>query len=120
MDTASYFQLSVARLTALTMRRGVSAGPEGIFTGARRPDPRTLTWVPPTSMTRIFMGRPPWLAARVYPTARTRTTLDDAGPRRVTSRAPCARSDRKPSGRHDPGASFSDGVHVGRYGPGRT
>jgi len=33
---------------------GVIAGPESIFTGVRRPVANALTWVPPTSTTRIF------------------------------------------------------------------
>src|SRR3982750_773040 len=56
METTSYSQSPVAANTSLTMMRGVICGPDGILIGVRRPDARTLMFVPPTSMTRIFMG----------------------------------------------------------------
>src|SRR5262245_12032903 len=37
------------------MRRGVMRGPDGILTGTRRPERSSLTWVPPTSIARIFI-----------------------------------------------------------------
>src|SRR5438045_2575714 len=58
IETTSYSQPDVAARTSLTMRPGVIRGPEGILIGVRLPDARTLMFVPPTSMTRIFTDRP--------------------------------------------------------------
>jgi hypothetical protein len=52
METASYFHPAVAFRTACAIARAVISGPEGIFTGSRRPVASALTLLPPTSMTR--------------------------------------------------------------------
>src|ERR1700722_20931882 len=54
MEMQSNFQPRMARLTSATMVRAVMRGPEGILTGVLWPVMRNLTWVPPTSMARIF------------------------------------------------------------------
>src|ERR1700733_8471183 len=56
MEMPSYFQPAVAATTATTIWRGVILGPDGILMRVRRPVAVILTLVPPTSMTRIFMG----------------------------------------------------------------
>src|SRR5438105_15817770 len=58
IDTASYAQSLATSRTARTMTCGVIRGPDGIFTGVRWPDARTLIFVPPTSTTRIFTNAP--------------------------------------------------------------
>ena len=52
----SYFQERVAFFTALTILAAVMEGLEGIFTGDFCPVIRSLTWVPPTSITRMRCG----------------------------------------------------------------
>ena len=53
MATQSYFQERVAFLTTRIILAAVMEGPEGIFTGCFCPVIRSLTCVPPTSITRI-------------------------------------------------------------------
>src|SRR6266571_1688583 len=65
METASYFQLAVASFTAAAIRAAFISGPEGILIGSLRPLTLTLTLVPPTSITRTFIHRPPTLPPHV-------------------------------------------------------
>src|SRR6266581_2498739 len=62
METASYFQPAVASFTAAAIRAAFISGPEGILIGSLRPLTLTLTLVPPTSITRTFIHRPPTLS----------------------------------------------------------
>src|SRR5258707_11451602 len=71
MDTASYCQSAVALRTATTIPRAVIAGPDGIFTGVLCPVASTLTFVPPTSMTRIFIRLAVCTVARLLPQSPT-------------------------------------------------
>src|SRR5262245_5014138 len=58
MVIASNSQSLVAAMTPLTIRSGVSCLPEGNLRGVSCPDASTLTFVPPTSITRTFMTFP--------------------------------------------------------------
>src|SRR5437867_13342509 len=62
METASYFQPAVAFFTAAAIRAAFISGPEGILIGSLRPVTLTLMLVPPTSITRTFIHRPPTLS----------------------------------------------------------
>ena len=62
METASYFQPVVAFFTAAAIRAAVISWPEGILIGSLRPVTLTLMLVPPTSITRTFIHRPPTLS----------------------------------------------------------
>ena len=53
---ASYFHPFAIRFTAATSRAGVSFCPDGALRGSVSPLTSIFTWVPPTSMTRIFSG----------------------------------------------------------------
>src|SRR5262245_62447432 len=55
IDTTSYFQSLVNRLTSDTMRRAVSVGPESNLRASCCPVARTFTWVPPTSIASTFI-----------------------------------------------------------------
>src|ERR1700691_1091249 len=54
IDATEYSQPGMALRTSATIFRGVIFGPEGISMDALWPVARILTWVPPTSRTRIF------------------------------------------------------------------
>src|ERR1700682_4906080 len=54
MDTPVYLAPAMALFTYSTIRVGVMLAPEGILTGSAWSTVRTLTLVPPTSMTTIF------------------------------------------------------------------
>src|SRR5665213_2623080 len=56
MDTQSYAHPWVAARTCWAMESAVISGPEAILMGTRLAVEATLTWVPPISMTRTFMG----------------------------------------------------------------
>src|SRR5450755_608177 len=56
MDATEYSQPGMAFRMAVTILAGVIFGPEGISTRVLCPVARTLTWVPPTSRTRILSG----------------------------------------------------------------
>src|SRR6476619_2879605 len=58
IDTTSYSQPSASFLTLDTIWRAVKVGPESISRLSFSPEARTLTWVPHTSMTSIFIGGP--------------------------------------------------------------
>src|SRR5215469_4259917 len=62
METASYFQSAVIFFTPATICLAVNLGPDANFRGSLSPVTRTLTCVPPTSITRTFIKpsrRPP-------------------------------------------------------------
>src|SRR5437870_2887630 len=63
----SYCQSWAASFTAVTIASGVMPGPDGIFRGSVWPLARTLTLVPPMSMTRT---------AGIATTLFTRTALE--------------------------------------------
>ncbi len=52
----SYFQERVAFFTARTILAAVMEAPDGIFTESFCPVIRSLTFVPPTSITRMLRG----------------------------------------------------------------
>src|SRR5882757_4489723 len=72
MEMRSYSQSLVASLICLTMLAGVIVGPEGKRRGSFWPEASILTFVPPTSMTRILWDlafgavfiEDPWLVER--------------------------------------------------------
>src|SRR5262245_11396915 len=51
----SYSQPRALLFTSRTRTSGVSSGPESKWRGSSWPDASILTWVPPTSMTRMCM-----------------------------------------------------------------
>src|ERR1017187_3168524 len=55
IDTQSYCQLLVRRLTLRTILAAVIFEPDGILRSSRCPVAITLTWVPPTSITRTLL-----------------------------------------------------------------
>jgi hypothetical protein len=57
IDTTSYLQSPASFLTLETICCAVIVGPDSISRLSCSLLARILTWVPPTSMTRIFMGR---------------------------------------------------------------
>src|SRR5262245_52105536 len=59
MVTASYFQPTVAWRTTSAICWAVMPGPEWNFFISVPPDSLSLTLVPPTSITRTFITRPP-------------------------------------------------------------
>src|ERR1017187_4414896 len=56
MAATEYSQPAMALRTSATIFRGVIFGPEGISMNVLWPVAWILTWVPPTSRTRIFRG----------------------------------------------------------------
>src|SRR5262245_61600306 len=58
IDTTSYFQSLVMRFTPVTMSLGFIFGPDGNLRRSFCPVTRTLTLVPPTSITNTFMPEP--------------------------------------------------------------
>src|SRR5262249_7298164 len=59
IETASYFQSAVLSFTSETSRSGVKSFPDGNLREASWPVASSLTFVPPMSMTRMFMSAPP-------------------------------------------------------------
>src|ERR1035438_363278 len=69
MEIASYCQPPVSASTPATIWLGVILGPDVNLMRVRRPVAVTLTCVPPTSMTRIFIKRLPRLLTEVIQSA---------------------------------------------------
>src|SRR5579863_3050790 len=76
METTSYSQSFTRRFISRTILAAVMAELEGILRSSRCPVTRTLTCVPPTSITRILLG---FLAAVITFSARGQSRLM-AGP----------------------------------------
>jgi hypothetical protein len=56
METPEYSQPDAALRTSSTILRAVIVGPEGILTGSFWPVTNAFTFVPPTSITNIFLS----------------------------------------------------------------